>query len=339
MAVKRRYEIALCGYYGFGNLGDELLAEAAVRLAEECGTPRNRVVVLSGNPDETRKSLGTEAVDRWSLSKVLEALKASRSLLLGGGGLFQDSTSVRSAFYYWGVVRLAGFARCRPWCFGQSVGPFRSRTARALARAALSRCEERVVRDRSSLGMLERWGLEAKLAPDLVFSLKTGGETRSKGRERVLVNLRPWKSGLPESLAKALGEYGRREKVELTGIALADEDAALMAKLDKEGLLDLAGIERVRSLEDCSRVWRTGCSGAVGMRLHFCILSVLAGLPLLGVPYDPKVAGLAEAVGFPLWTHGDRIVLDEPTYVPRIPELRENTGKAFRDAYFSLGER
>jgi len=339
LAVKRRYEIALCGYYGFGNLGDELLAKAAVSLAEECGTPRDRLVVLSGNPDVTKKSLGTEAVDRWSPLKVLEALKASRSLLLGGGGLFQDSTSVRSAFYYWGVVRLAGFARCRPWCFGQSVGPFRSRTAQALARAALSRCEERVVRDRSSLGMLERWGLEARLAPDLVFSLNIGGEPLLKGGKTVLVNFRPWKSGLAESLAKALGEYGRRENVELRGIALADEDAVLMSELDKEGLLDLAGIERIRSLEDWSRVRRTECSGAVGMRLHFCILSVLAGLPLLGVPYDPKVAGLAEVVGFPLWKPGDPIVLDEPTYVSRIPELRESAGKAFRDTYFSLGER
>lgn len=339
MAVKGLYDIALCGYYGFGNLGDELLAEAAVSLAEECGTPRSRMVVLSGNPAETRKSLGTEAVDRWSPSKVLEALKASRSLLLGGGGLFQDSTSTRSAFYYWGVVRLAGLVRCRPWCFGQSVGPFRSMAAKALAREALGRCKERVVRDRSSLVMLEEWGLEAKLAPDLVFSLKIGGEPQSNNGETVLVNLRPWKSGLPEFLAKALGDYGRRENVELRGIALADEDAALMAKMDREGLMPLAGIERVRSLEDCSRVWRTGCSGAVGMRLHFCILSVLAGLPLLGVPYDPKVAGLAEGVGFPLWRQGDRIAFEEPAYVTRIPELRENVGKAFREAYFSLGER
>lgn len=75
------------------------------------------------------------------------------------------------------------------------------------------------------------------------------------------------------------------------------------------------------------------------MRLHFCILSVLVGLPLLGVPYDPKVAGLAEGVGFPLWKHGDRVVLGEPAYFPRIPALRENVGKAFREAYLSLGER
>lgn len=339
MGVRKRYDIALCGYYGFGNLGDELLAEAAVSLAEECGTPRSRVVVLSGNPAETRKSLGTEAVDRWSLSKVFDALKASRSLLLGGGGLFQDSTSIRSAFYYWGVVRLSGLARCRPWCFGQSVGPFRSWTAQALARAALSRCEERVVRDRSSLGMLEGWGLEAALAPDLAFSLKIPGGPPAKEGRTLLVNLRPWKSGLPEALAKALGEYGRREDVELRGIALADEDASLMAKLNKEGLMPLAGIERVRSLEDWSRVWQTGCCGAVGMRLHFCILAVLLGLPLLGVPYDPKVAGLAEGVGFPLWKHGERIMLGEPAYCPGIPVLRENVGKAFREAYFSLGER
>lgn len=39
--VNRRYRAVLCGYYGFGNLGDELLASALVEAFEKIGVPRD----------------------------------------------------------------------------------------------------------------------------------------------------------------------------------------------------------------------------------------------------------------------------------------------------------
>lgn len=339
MGVRRRYDVALCGYYGFGNLGDELLAKAAVELLEESGVARSRVVVLSKDPEGTRRSLGTASVDRWNLRKVLGTLRESRTLLLGGGGLFQDSTSMRSSIYYWGVVRLARMVNCRPWCFGQSVGPFKGKVARFLAREALGACEKRVVRDRFSIEILKGWGLDARMAPDLVFGLRLFPGGRPSRPGTLLVNIRPWGDGLPERLGEALGEYAHREGLKLKGIAMAEEDAQTMADLEQRGLMELQGIDRLVSPEDCLSAWPGECAGAVGMRLHFCILSVLAGIPLLAVPYDPKVSGLAEALEVPRWDFKAPISLGRVEFLPKIPQMKEEVGKVFRETYLGLGER
>ena len=42
-----------------------------------------------------------------------------------------------------------------------------------------------------------------------------------------------------------------------------------------------------------------GASAAVGMRLHFAVLSALWGTPLVVLPYDPKVEAFARAVEVP----------------------------------------
>ena len=51
----RRYRVALTGYYGFGNLGDELLAGASLEALERAGVGRGNVVMLSNSLD--RKSV------------------------------------------------------------------------------------------------------------------------------------------------------------------------------------------------------------------------------------------------------------------------------------------
>ena len=144
--VAKAYDVVLSGYYGFGNLGDELICRALIDMAIKAGIDKSRLCVLSANPKETSEKFGVAAVDRWNLFEVFRALRQSRSLLLGGGGLFQDSTSLRSSLYYWGVVFLARMAGVRPWAFGQSVGPFRSKLAAKLARNALKHCSPRCVR-------------------------------------------------------------------------------------------------------------------------------------------------------------------------------------------------
>jgi polysaccharide pyruvyl transferase WcaK-like protein len=87
------------------------------------------------------------------------------------------------------------------------------------------------------------------------------------------------------------------------GVALAEEDERLMSEMIGRGQLPEMPVERVRSLGDAVRVW-SGAVGAAGMRLHFAVLSVMARVPLVAVPYDPKVESFAEAHGVPLWRGG-----------------------------------
>ncbi|MBR6901203.1 MAG: polysaccharide pyruvyl transferase family protein, partial [Synergistaceae bacterium] len=122
----------LLGYYGFGNLGDELLLRACIKILNERGIENEKIIVLSNNPEETRKNFNVKAVNRWKIFEVIKALRKSEFLMLGGGGLFQDSTSIKFCVYYWAVVRLAKLLGVKISAIGQSIGPLNSKIAKIL---------------------------------------------------------------------------------------------------------------------------------------------------------------------------------------------------------------
>lgn len=314
--MTRRYRAALAGYYGFGNLGDELLLRASLEALERCGVGRERVVVLSGDPVGTSR-LEVAAISRWSLGDVRRALSQSDTLLLGGGGLFQDSTSLRSCLWYWGLVRLARLCGARPWALGQSIGPLNHPAARWLARDALGSCGVLQLRDAPSMDWAARLGLRAVPGEDLALTLPVP-EARDGARDggTLLFNLRPCE-GVQRFVELAAPRVNAFDG-EVVGVALSAEDAELLEDAEREGRLRLSRVVLVRGMGDVAPLW-AGASQAVGMRLHFAVLSALYGTPLAVWPYDPKVAAFAERSGAAACV-GERWV--EPLR-PRLPIPRE----------------
>ena len=268
--MEKEFDVLLLGYYGFGNLGDELLCEASLRLLASCGVPKERVALLSAAPRESEERYGVRAFDRWSLREIWRACAASRSLLLGGGGLFQDSTSARSCVYYYAAVRIARLLGLRVWAEGQSVGPLRRGLSRALTRWAFGSCVHTGVRDESSREILGSMGIGAALAPDLVTSLPV--PRAEGGGGFLLFNARPGYRALAEKAAAGCMKLAESSGLEVAGIALSREDEAELASLASAGLVKLSGVTLVSSKEDFSRAARRAC-GAVGLRLHFLIRS------------------------------------------------------------------
>ena len=112
--------ILISGYYGFDNYGDELILETLVSTLKHNGhTP----VVLSAEPGKTTEQLGVEAVARMNPIALLNAVKSCDALLSGGGGLFQDSSSLKSPLYYGGLIQLARCLGKPVAIFGQGLGP------------------------------------------------------------------------------------------------------------------------------------------------------------------------------------------------------------------------
>ena len=313
--MTRPYRVVLGGYYGFGNLGDELLAASLVEACEGEGIPRGEIVLISAAPEKTARTLSVTAVPRWNPGAVFSLLRMSDTLLLGGGGLFQDATSVRSCAWYWGLVRLALLAGARPWTVGQSVGPFSTSPGAWFAKNALRACAAAGVRDRRSRDLLARWNKESVLTPDPVFSLplpEKRASTPSSGP--LLVNIRPWPGDLPDRTAAEASHLAERMGVPLTGVALAEEDRTLMENQAARGILSTRKIllltednwreEEVRTL--------AAAGGAVSMRYHFALLSLRAGLPLVLSVYDPKVESLARDWSLPFWSGEGPLPLPVP---------------------------
>jgi len=293
MKGRRRYRAALAGYYGFGNLGDELLLRASLETLARCGVGRDSVVVLSNAPEETARTYDAASVSRWSFRAVRRALSDSDTLLLGGGGLFQDSSSVRSCLWYWALVRLARLCGAKPWALGQSIGPLRSAAARWLTRDALGSCAALQLRDAPSAMWAKRLGLAASLGEDLALTLALPWTEGREGK-RLLLNLRPSRD--TDRFVGLVASRIDNFRGEVVGVALSPEDKTLLEGLWNHGKLKLSRVVLVKGMEDAAELW-PGASLAVGMRLHFAVLSALYATPLAVLSYDPKVEAFAEHVG------------------------------------------
>ncbi len=323
----RPWSVLLCGYYGMGNLGDELLARACIDRLTGLGVPREGIAMLSGDVAESERRHAVAAVDRWSPVAVWRALRCSKTLLLGGGGLFQDSSSLRSPLYYWAVVRMAQAARCRPWAFSQSIGPLRSPLSRALARDAFKICSVRAVRDRPSLEALRRMGLQVLESCDLALGCSLDAVGQS-GNPCWLINLRPWDHDLEYRAAEAFEALQPPDGVLKIGVAMAPEDQGLMERLEREGKLHLQGIFRVdeKNMAQAFGVARW----AFGMRLHFGVLSLISRVPCTLIPYDPKVESLAEQWGLPLWSMGIPKAAESARF-EKLEEAKKDLDRLFRE--------
>lgn len=301
--------VVISGYYGFDNLGDELILQV---LIEQLKAHQIKITVLSQNPKKTAQQYGVEAIKRTSFIDIVDVLAQANLFISGGGGLFQDATGPMSTIYYGGLIHLARFFEV-PVCFwAQGVGPLRKKMSRNLTASALKKCEVVTVRDEKSAALVESLtGEEPEITADPVWLLnvpkkkatvKKTGNKKDKTAEpwQVGVSLRPWgelNDQRMKALANRLKELAQKEDRPVEFVLLPfqkAEDTHLLesfAKLLKDycpnAVTTIVKPDEVMSvIADCDVI--------VGMRFHSLILGLLCNVPIYGLVYDPKVASLLE---------------------------------------------
>ncbi len=153
----------LWGYWGGLNVGDELILKAIVELLGR----EHIVVVARGDNSYVSKLHDVESV---SYTKVLRDVPFNRHIV-GGGGLFQDTTSLHNIFYYLFPIVL-GRESC---LIGVGVGPLQQAMSRVVVSSAFRGITLAVVRDVLSYRfLLQRVGfISTFLAPDITFTLSS----------------------------------------------------------------------------------------------------------------------------------------------------------------------
>ena len=165
--------IAISGYYGFYNTGDEAILEVIISILRR-RIPGAEIVVFSADPDHTSKAYGVESVSRTHLPSVMRTLKRADLLISGGGGLLQDITSFRSVAYYLGIMEVALCMGKKVAVFAQGMGPLRHPLALRWVKRVLNRVDLVSVRDSLSASFLGELGIKnnVRITADPVFSLK-----------------------------------------------------------------------------------------------------------------------------------------------------------------------
>ena len=300
--------VALSGYYGFGNLGDEALLRAIVGGLRR-RVPDVDIVVASADPAATARLHGVRAVHRMDPRAWWSLLGRCDLFLSGGGSLLQDVTGPWSIPYYAGLMLLARLRRVPVMVFAQGIGPIRNAWGRALVRWAVGAAAAVTVRDAGSRELLRELGVTRpiEVVADPVFCLDVEdwvslpARTATHGRDTLEVGIALRQRGLsPEGcahLAAALDELARRRPVHYTFFAMQrPEDLTAARAVSARLTARHRVVDAALGLGDVATLIAR-CDLIVGMRLHALILAALLRRPLAGISYDPKVDEFLSQLG------------------------------------------
>lgn len=295
--------IALSGYYGFDNAGDEALL-SAITMSLKRLHPDLEFLVLSGNPQKTAHLHGVQAIYYMNPFQVLRGLLSSDLLISGGGSIFQDVTSGRSLAYYISVVALAKLLGKPVIFYAQGVGPINRPLSKVLMRLVANRVDLITLRDQDSLELLRDIGVnqpEIRVTSDPVFALTPLEEDfevvdiklaqlMDPQKPVIGVSVRQWSAleGYQPELAHCLDdliEQGYQvlfipmaypdDVEESRRVASLMEQPATVLDQDLNSRQHLALISRMNFI--------------IGMRLHSLVFAASMGTPFAGISYDPKV--------------------------------------------------
>jgi len=308
--------VVLSGYYGFDNAGDEAVLHGIVTALKKID-PEIDITVLSNAPLRTAGEYGVGAVDRWSIKEVAGAVKESDLVISGGGSLLQDVTGVKSICYYLGILLLGKLMGKPVMIYAQGIGPITTKTGEILTRFIVKKVDLITVRDeksREELLKLKITGPQLQVTADPVLLLEPAAEEVEKGLEFLRdiglgeqlkrkknvigVSVREWPRCRPVKEAVA------RVCDDLVGCGLEVLFIPMHFPGDLRVSKEIAGMMKSRSFIIGKQVDPPLLLGIVshlnlvlGMRLHSLIFAAAAGVPSIGISYDPKVESFLKQVG------------------------------------------
>lgn len=199
----------------------------------------------------------------------------------------------------------------------QTIGPFGSAAARAVARRSLSRRSDVWVRDAESAGVVRTLtpGTTADLASDVAFRLEAGRVDLGRSSKlRIGLNV----SGLlmtdPQQMRRMGTSYGSTVfelarwldavdgiEVHLVPHVLGRHTTGESDEVAVERLGDrFPNMTVARNVATPEEVkgYISRLDGFIGSRMHACIAALSSGVPVLPLSYSPKFAGLFGSLGY-----------------------------------------
>ena len=314
--------VAISGFYGANNVGDELILQSIKERVEEAD-PAAEVFAVSENASRVMLSHGMNAITRRNHHEADYLSTTVSSVILGGGGLWHDYTFERAggmlSLFSGAKISIAGFgifpllAKMRGARFdvmGLGVGPLTNPDARLMVAHLAKEASSITVRDVSSEALLHEVMSDPSTvvcSPDTVYAVSLPDvelpeqikQAKAAGKTVIGVNLRPWvRDGFDiEKLKTVIGAV-------LTNLADSADILVYGVPMQEGGTYDrLVLSELFATLPDHIETgmlpdpltipaFFNGTAGLdvlLSMRLHANLVAHRLRVPCVGFAYDPKL--------------------------------------------------
>ncbi|MDR0915981.1 MAG: polysaccharide pyruvyl transferase CsaB, partial [Oscillospiraceae bacterium] len=298
-ALRSLVRVAMCGYYGHENAGDEAVMRCVKASVEAVGA--RDITVLSRSPRETRRRYGVAAAGRFNPFAIWRTLRRSDVLVFGGGSLLQDATSTRSLLYYLQILGLAHLFKCRVMIYANGIGPLTHAKNRARVARAVLRADAVTVRDVESMNELIDLGvprdrLEVTADPVLLSEIPDA-ETLNTLRSNVLGDTERYVVfAVRQSSERVYGEFARLADgisdaldCDIVFLPMQPQNDEIASRLIAERMEHDARI--VTGTQDFAAILAvlSGAETVVSMRLHTMVFAAIVGVPSAGIEVDPKI--------------------------------------------------
>jgi polysaccharide pyruvyl transferase CsaB len=324
--------IVLSGSYGTRNVGDEAILTVLVNELSARGVD---VDVLTFTPEATAArqpaaNVVRSGVLRGSLA-TFKAIRNADALVVGGGGILQDATSLRNLLFHASRPIMAAIADTPIVVSGVGVGPLKYALSRRLTRWLCNGATSIDVRDERSADLLRTLRVPAdKIISGADFAhllpsnnrdaMSSSGRTvfeslaeaKGQGRRLIGLSLRPPVGS--RSRRSMLSDSDRADIEKMARIAdriIDDHDARIVfvsmyaaqddpiaellagAMQHRDGVLPVSGGLPPETIKAVI----AELDLMIGTRLHTLIFAASENVPFVALAYDDKVAAYAEALG------------------------------------------
>ena len=320
--------VFIIGYYGLGNIGDEVILDGIIAGVRKY-IPDAEFSVISNNPSETRALHCVESVRQSSkqplgklirnslfggdLTNIRREILSSDVVVLGGGSLLQDLHVYYLPIFY-SLLKYAQLHSKITMIYGIGAGPITTSFGKRLTEKVLNKVDIVTVRDQMSYDVLSSCNVKDVVkTADPAFSVFSdlpenkyninSHSTRSKNTFSVTAYNYLQDSDINRNnISKSKESLISKRK----SFALLCDD--IVETYDAEILFvptvqsDLEGYQQISEMMSSSssiasyspdyRVSYNAISSSkllIGMRLHSQILATMAGIPIVPISYCGKV--------------------------------------------------
>lgn len=259
------FDYLIIGYYSSSNAGDVWLEYKTQRIL------KNSHSNCSISRHNSQKKYAT-------FFKIITA----KTVIFGGGSIFQDQTSVQSILYYCLLILWAKCLQKPVILLGQGYGPIQRKWLTPFIKFTIKNCAISA-RDTASFNVFKKMSSQTIQASDLIYLKAKQTPIKNTPITKILLANHPSLEIVSFTLKTAIDLIDLPIEIIISDTVL-DTPSYVFKHVPTQLLETLINKPYESSL-------------LISGRYHACIWASLRNIPFIGISNDPKIAALTKALG------------------------------------------